>query len=304
MKRFYSVLALLILCGCVTDRGEKPASYANLNHFYLVVDPETANAIATLPLLETMVGRRVDDPDEPGQTYAGTYLYGQQTYAEFFSPRGYDLTVEDPAPVGLFGIAVGGDRVGDLDQVAAAMDSRAIPYDRSLRTFTTRDGEELGRFEKINLKGASDRHNMVWVMQYHAELFALIRETSDDASIQTMSSDSVSREVYNVGRYEPGLQIRDIARLKLAITPSEEQPFIDILGAAGFVITTTPNGFFALGNDVELEFAVVKDGSVGVSEIEFALHRAPCEAKSIPIGSSQLAIGPGAVATWRFDGRD
>ncbi|MEM9840417.1 MAG: DUF5829 family protein [Pseudomonadota bacterium] len=304
MKRLGFVSVLMILCGCVVAPSQKPASYANLNHFYLVVDQETADAIATLPLLETMVGRRVDDPDEPGQTYAGIYLYGQQTYAEFFSPSGFDLTAQTSTPAGLFGIAVGGDRLGDLDRVADVMDGRAIPYDRSMRTFTTRDGEELGRFEKLNLKGATDRQNMIWVMQYHAELFALIRETSDDPSIQGMPSDSVSREVYNVGRYEPDLLIRDTARLKLSITPGEEQPFTDILGAAGFVIKATPSGFIAIGNDIELEFGVVLEGPVGISEIEFALHRSPEEAKSVAIGSSELAIGPGPTATWRFERGD
>jgi hypothetical protein len=285
---------------CSSTPAQQPAPWANLNHFYLVVDEETADAIGTSDALGHFAFRREDDPDEPGRRYAGRYLYGYRTYVEFFDPDRFDLNAEEPARLGLFGIAVGGDRLGDLDRVADVMNERGVAFERSMRTFTTRDGQELPDWEKLALEGAADDENHLWAMQYQPELMAFIREISDSPAIRDAAPDLVSRAIYNEWRHDPDRLLRDVTGLTAVIGATERSAFEAFFGAAGFVIEPTPRGFTALGNDVSFDFEVSDEVPSGITEIAFSLTRSPEEPSVHDIGNSRLTVGPGPTAVWRF----
>lgn len=298
MKQAPLVLTILLAACSFTPR---PAPGANLNHFYLVVDESTAMAISTSDILGRLGSRRSDDPEEPGQDYAGHYLYGYQTYAEFFDPSGFDLSTDKPARIGLFGLAVGGDHLGDLDRVAHALDTKAISYERPVTTFTTRDtGEALPRFESISLEGASDQENYLWAMQYQREFIELIRDISDEPSIKNADPDSAARWMVNEWRYDPDLWLRDIVSITAIIDEETRSRFMPLLEASGFIITQRRSGFTARGNDIQLHFTVSDRAPFGIKNIGFTLTSAPEKPGVHAIGSSKLQLGPGPSAEWVF----
>lgn len=290
----------LVLSACVSLGPERPKSYANLNHFYLVLDPTTAEAVAASEVLVPFAFRRVVDAEKSSTFYAGTYLYGYQTYVEIFDPQGFDLRTDVPARVGLFGIAVGGDRIGDLERVADALEQRGISQHRSMRMMTTRDGQELPHFEKLSRAGAPETENYLWAMQYQPELFSLVRETSDNPATQNADPNTVSRAIYNEWRYAPNFLLRDIVGIEATIDPDEESDFASFLKASGFIVTDTVDGFFARGNDIELRFETSESEASGIRTVRFSLNRIVHDQGTHDLGNSRLVIGPGAEARWEF----
>ena len=293
-------IAALFLFACASTPLVTPERHANFNHFYLVVDEETASAIATSEVLARFASRRVIDADASDTFYAGRYLYGYQTYAEFFDPEGFDLRTDVPARIGLFGIAVGGDEFGDLNRVAATMEEKGIPTERSMRMMTTRDGKEIPHFEKVARAGAPDTENYLWALEYQPELFELIRETSDDPAIQSADPTDVSRWIYNEWRYRANLQMKDLVGIDATIGKDEAGDFASFLEASGFVVDMQKGGFVAKGNEVRLRFQISQTDNSGITALMFSLNQSLERQEIHEIGDSKLSLGPGPEAIWVF----
>ena len=68
-----------------------PTPIAHLNHFYSTVDAETATAIRNSAVLRRFANLEVRTTTGTQSTWTGTYLYGRQTYVEFFGPDDFEI---------------------------------------------------------------------------------------------------------------------------------------------------------------------------------------------------------------------
>jgi hypothetical protein len=274
--------------------GMLPTSGApvHFNHGYVVVDSATYRDIASSPLLQHEFGgfeQRTTHRGD-GTAYSATYIYGRETYFEFFQPG-----AGASGRVGASGIALGVDRSGALREVrtrliALAGDSVRVPY--GLRT-RMRGADTVPWFYATALLPApTDTASVlfVWTMEYHPEF--LRRWYAD---IQPHDS-GVSRAHARAREYRPGRHLRDITGITLALTASEGDRFLAQLAALGYRVW--PDGTARRADGPGIAFTVVPaaDGRAGIVALELALARP----KS---GQRRYAFGQRSVLTFETDWR-
>jgi hypothetical protein len=235
-------------------------------------------------------------------TWTGRYLRGKTTYVEFFAPPDLEIRGK-PAPIGAWGIAVSGDRVGDLkklrDRIEGAghkavdgletrkFGEREVPWFRALTTIT-RHGDS----------GDVDAAVTLWAMEYEPSYFALAEAEKEPAE---GPEDLISRE-----RYQPDLyadrMMKDVTRVELGVTPRDYRRIEPMLAAAGFRLTRSGNHIAADGDEADFEFWLTTPQHAGLRRLDFSLNSSPPGQVQV-LGRSRLTIGPGANASWIFDAR-
>jgi hypothetical protein len=112
MRRVLCAVAhvALMMASPVSSAVQKP-QIAELNHVFATVDPQTAEVIRKSEFLRRFANVEIRTTTGTRSTWTGRYLYGKQTYIEFFAPSDFHIN-DKPAPIGSWGIALSGDAVG------------------------------------------------------------------------------------------------------------------------------------------------------------------------------------------------
>src|SRR5687768_10865888 len=132
------IAALSAYAGPALEPVQPATQIAHLNHVYAVVDPRTAKAISDSKFLRSFANLEVRTTTGTRATWTGRYLLGKTTYVEFFAPPDFNIKGQ-PAPTGAWGIAISGDRKGDLQRLRRRIE------DAGLKAV---DGLETRRFGK------------------------------------------------------------------------------------------------------------------------------------------------------------
>ena len=272
---------------------------AHLNHFYATVDAETAAAIRDSAFLRRFANLEVRTTTGSLSTWNGTYLYGSQTYAEFFGPGDFQVNGR-PAPVGGWGIAVSGDRLGHIAELESRLDSagQKAAVELDTRTFAGRKVPWFTALTAIGEHGDSGGRDDVvtaWAMEYVPSYFELPEASKEPAE---GSHDIVSRERYQSDLYRQRM-MRDVTRVEFNVAPKDYVRIEPLLVAAGFRMSRSGNQAVADGDESDFVFNLTA-GHMGLRKVEFSLN-APAAAHAELIGNSRLSVGPGATAVWVFD---
>lgn len=303
MRRAPAFAAFLLLAACTSLPRASPVppsgQIAHLNHFYTTVDAETAAAIEKSAFLRRFANVEVRTTTGTRSSWTGIYLYGRQTYAEFFGPDGFQIA-DQPAPVGGWGIALSGDRPGHVEQLKSRLESvghKAI-VEVDTRTFGTRKVPWFTALTAVSKHGDSGGRNDViaaWAMEYVQSYFDLAEAAKEVAE---GPNDSISRERYQSDAYRQRM-MRDITRVEFSVAAKDFARLEPLLVAAGFRLEATADGIIADGDETDFLFHTAS-GRMGLRKIAFALN-SPVAANSEIIGRSRLSVGPGATAEWQFD---
>ena len=270
----------------------------HLNHFYATVDVETITAIRESPFVRRFGNLEVRTTKGTQSTWTGTYLYGRQTYVEFFGPADFEISGK-PAPVGGWGIAVSGDRPGHVAALKSRLESvgqkavveldtrtfgkRTVPWFTAL-TALSEHGDSGGRSDVVS----------VWAMEYVPSYFELPEAAKEPAE---HSADVISRERYQSDVYQQRM-MRDVQRVEFDVGAKDYARIKLLLKAAGFRMHQSKNRIDADGQETDFVFHLT--GRMGLRRIEFSLN-APVAPGVHIIGNSRLSVGPGAIAAWVFN---
>lgn len=302
MLRSNSPIALLCICaGAGTADASTPVrQIAHLNHVFATVDAETATAIAKSEYLRRFANLEIRTTRGTQSTWTGRYLYGRETYAEFFGPGDFQIEGR-PAPVGSWGVAVSGDRPGHLHalQSRLAMAGQRAVVEVDTRTFgekkvpwftaltaVTQHGDSGGRSERVT----------AWAMEYVPSYLDLPEVAKEPAE---GPHDIISRERYQSDGYRERL-MRDVTRAEFHLSAKDYARIEPLLSAAGFRMTRSEDRVVADGEQTDFVFHLSSNGRMGLRMVEFSLN-APAAAHVETIGKSRLSVGPGATAVWVFD---
>lgn len=303
MGRAFAVAIFIAIAGCATDRPATTVApapqIAHLNHFFATVDAETAAAIEASPFLRRFANLEVRTTTGTDASWTGRYLYGRQTYAEFFGPGDFQIAGK-PAPPGSWGIAVSGDRCGDsalLRQRIEALGHKAVVAvdtrrfgDRTVPWFTA-----VTALGPHGDSGGLDMPVTAWAMEYVESYFDLPEAAKEAAE---GPDDVVSRERYQSDLYSQRM-MRDVTHVAFDVSAADYARIEPMLRAAGYRLVRTGDTISVDGDEADFTFNLSAAGR-GLRRIDFVLN-APQQRHVERIGRSRLAVGPGATAVWTFD---
>lgn len=302
MRRGIALVCSLLVGACTPAPGPtneaQATQIAHLNHFYATVDAETAAAIRESAFVKHFANLEVRTTKGTLSTWTGTYLYGRQTYVEFFGPGDFQIDGK-PAPVGAWGIALSGDRPGHVAELKSKLElaglkavveldtrtfgERKVPWFTAL-TAVSQHGDSGGRDDVISL----------WAMEYVPSYFELPEAPKEPAE---GAEDAISRERYQSDLYQQRM-MRDVTRVEFSVGAKDFARIEPLLTAAGFKMSRVGDRVAANGQETDLVFHLT--GQMGLRKIEFALN-APSAPSMHNIGRSSLSVGPGATAVWIFN---
>jgi hypothetical protein len=283
----------------VNSPSSEPIAF--LNHFYAVIDAETAAAIVASSLLKEFAALNVlTTTANGGETWTGRYLRGRETYVEFFGPGEILRGDGSPISAGASGIAIGGDVAGLTDKLQVALDARSSNSTRFMRTRRIRD-RDVDWFEVITPYADADEEPdlYIWSMEYQATYF---ETAGPDGRPYAGDSGDISRLRYLSPFYDGKLLMHDIVGAEFAVAREDFDKARPLLEAGGFAVAMSQVAAVAESGGVRLEFRFVEPDRIGLRRIDFALREATPEVRTEIIGTSTLTLGPGSIATWLFDG--
>lgn len=296
--------ALLFAGSCsadkISDARTARAQLAELNHGFAVVDPLTADAIAKSDFLRDFANLQIRTTTGTRATWTGRYLYGKETYVEFFGPGDFSLP-NGPAPIGSWGIALSGDRTGANKALAAAIESggQKAFVEKETRTFGDKVVPWFEALTAISQHGDSGdlaEDVTVWAMEYDPAYFVVPEAGKEPPE---HAADTISRERYQSDAFATRM-MRDVVYLHFDVGPSDLARIEPLLQAAGYRIARSDREVRAYGEESSFLFTVVDTDARRLRQVRFALN-GPAERRVERIGLSTLTVGPGTTATWIFD---
>ena len=156
-----AVIGLVALAGLLDTTGSGPTVF--LNHFYVVVDAETAAAVQASEFVTGEFApfeRRTTQRNDT--SYTGVYWYGRRTYFELFEPGAQ-------GPLGTSGLALGVEERGASAAVKLAW--AAAPGAAAGGPVTRKtEADEVPWFEMTYAPEIPGLR--VWLMEYHRDFLA------------------------------------------------------------------------------------------------------------------------------------
>ena len=299
--RVLAGLVAVALAGCATAPGERrEPQIAEFNHLFATVDPVTAEAIRDSDFLRRFANVEVRTTTGTRDSWTGRYLYGRRTYIEFFAPDDFRIS-DQPAPIGAWGLALSGDRVGFNRQLARRLEAagrksviemdtrkfgdRTVPWFEAL-TAISEHGDSGGRGETVS----------VWAMEYQPSYFELPEVAKEPPE---GPDDLISRERYQSDLFATKM-MRDVVEVHFNVGHADFARIEPLLKAAGYRIRRTSDEVVADGEETDLRFTLTNPAAKGLRQVRFVLN-APVARQVERIGNSSLAVGPDASATWTFE---
>jgi hypothetical protein len=275
-----------------------PGQIAVFNHLMAVVDRPTADAVPHSVLLRRHASLELRTTQAGGAAvWNGRYIYGAQTYLELFGPGDSG----DDSPAGSVGLAIGGDRPGVTDAVAANL-ARAGVAGVTRMTPRTMAGRPVNWFSSVRVRdplGYAGRPVVkAWSVEFQPDYFTALE--GGGASGPAGTPDDVSRRRYLAGKYG-GATMAEVRTVHLALdVQSWRHDIAPLLAAAGFCLQETPRGAHIRGGGAEIRIRFVDPGKARLERVDFALSRPMTTAEREDIGHSTLTVGPGRTARWLF----
>ena len=265
-----------------------------LNHLFVVLDPETyadmaksefvRNEFAPLEQRSTV---RTD------QSYRGTYLYGANTYIEFFqstemAAQGYKLHDS--------GIAFGLEEPGAIVDVETRMSSK-IPGHKT--TVTRRYGDDqLPWFYMLQAKDFPFR---TWVMEYHPSFLAQWNPSTKASANEGIARGVVLdryKSVVGEGPKDPCF--RDITGITLAADKDLSAKLTQLYQLWGMKLRSKGGAISLESSDLVIHLVPETPTARGIQQIDFRLNRPLKDPSPQRFGEKSILTIRGKFGTWTF----
>ena len=292
-----AIFAVPLLGAGVADSHAEALSREMLyfNHFYGVLDTETADAIEKSAYLRRFANFKLrTTTGAGGHTWTGRYLLGRETYLELFGVG--DLPGSD-GRAGAGGMGLSTECARDLPEVKKELHEEGVtdPIEFT-QTRDFGDGEPVPWFDSLFTTDDYDAFG-AWAMEYRPEYFADPRSNTEPPS----HAGDVGRERYLSDDYRNHM-MRDVTGLRIAVTARDLANTVPLLRAGDFTVVKHPNGgIIAHSDDTTIRFDVVPPDKIGLRQVEMSLNRPVGYRHTERIGRSTLVVGPFARAVWTFD---
>ena len=266
-----------------------------LNHFYVVLDSPTYNAIEEDSFLRKHFAvneKRTTTNAE--MSYTGLYFYGINTYFEFF-----DIGNSPKDQVGDSAIAFGVDQPGAIKILREKLGSSFEPNLKSVTRLY--QGRQVPWFFMATSTSLPYEGGLsCWVMEYHPEFLA-------DWNPQPKGTNLGITRKKILRRYSEILPpvdkpyLEDVVGLTVAVDASDQNSLIDLCLQLGYQVERKQNeDVVALnGPDFVLLLIPATQNARGIREIKMRMRNLPEREKEHQLRQSTLQFA-GSSAIWSF----
>jgi hypothetical protein len=290
------VALTLLLGGSNPGRVKNSSPPVFLNHFYIVLDSATYHDIERSPFLRrefAATERRTTVRED--MSYTGLYVYGANTYFEFF-----DVSNSPSPRVGDSGIGFGVDQAGGLQAVGREQAAKiSIGPEPVTRQY---EGRQVPWFYTGGLKDSpSDSGFSVWLMEYHPRFLAAWNPQPDGQN-RGVSRRQILRRYAAVLKDIPARPyFVDVVALTVAIDEPAQKSLVKLCKLLSYGERTNGGTKVLQGPGVELRLIPQAGGARGIREIRMRV-------RGKPMGRAEFRFGPRSVlrfegnglATWSF----
>ena len=290
---FVFVVLLVLLLGCQKNETvSSPRIPIYLNHVWLMIDSSTYASVNRSVFLRKSFAhiRRDSIRAGGGESWNGTYIFGRNTYLEFFNSGqeksdglcGIGFAVEQPG-----GIDTLFQRIGKLGLTSFEKGSRARQTDAGKIpwfTFLASTSHDTGSILSI------------WLMEYTPEY---MRYKYPDIAADKIN---ITRRFYNHSVYRSDLLLNDIIEIELVLNRSDAHKTISELKAYGFQIGRNGEQDTAKGDGIKIIIYPEQDHKRGIYKIKFSLNDRFYKPQDVVFSpASKLVLNRDRTAEWYFN---
>lgn len=264
-----------------------------LNHVYTTLDKSLYQAIISSTFLKDIFSgfREITVHSSHHQSWTGCYLYGKNTYIEFFSID--QLKNIQSLGLGHTAFAFSTDKISELKTLHEAY-LDAFPQKTKLQSYPRLDehNNSVPWFTKLEVLHQDPQSLKLssWVMAYHPEYL----QYRDHLSLS--DNEGVTRELYNKVNYENKL-LRDIKEIFIILDEKSTDQLLKEMNLFNFKITQSNNTYECITTDlIKIHIHVSNIEQPKLAKIIFSLNQSHHATREI-IGSSILIIKEN-IAIW------
>jgi Family of unknown function (DUF5829) len=266
-----------------------------LNHFYVVLDSPTYNAIENDAFLRRhFAANETRTTTNAEMTYTGLYFYGRNTYFEFF-----DIGNSPKDQVGDSAIAFGVDQPGAIRILQKKLGPSLEPNLKSVTRLY--NGEQIPWFLMATSRTLPYESGLsCWVMEYQPE-FLNNWNPQPKGTNRGITRTEILRRYTEVLPQVEEQRLEDVVGLTVAADASDKNSLIDFCLQLGYQIERKQNeDVVALhGSDFILLLIPATESVRGIKEIKMRTRNLPGLEKEHQFGRSTLKFA-GFSAIWSF----
>jgi hypothetical protein len=251
-------------------KGKPPVPKVYLNHFFIIVDQKTYEALKSSAFLRDKFAVFEERTTASGsQTWSGLYFYGKSTYLEFMSPE--SLTGQH---VGDCSIALGVENQSDTDTLMKkTFDKSLLPLERAV-LYRESGGQKVPWFHLVEPKKKTESPWFEsWVMEYHEDFLhawcsdaVKTRNNTRRESILNCYRQRLEKD----GHAQPKL-LEDFIGLTVALPPDDYEQFSKWLAALGYRSVKKNDGLLFSGPEIHIEIRHATSLQKGITEARLLL---------------------------------
>jgi hypothetical protein len=272
-----------------------------LNHFFLLLDSSTYEAIVDSDFIKNEFAHFETRTTvvENNESYTGAYVYGENTYFEFFD----ESKSQGFMPPGLTsGMAFGVDNKGELKIIQQKLKD----YKNGLYALRSREwnGVQIPWFAMTMVYyGNTASDIMTWVMEYHEDFLKKWHPDLVPSSPGIMRKDILKRYAAKITRPDvpKNKLLKDVIQIGLKLSPKDLEMLKGELAVFDYAFARQGNKEICSGPDVKIIIDSIDSGVGKITGIKMSCHSNQHQGKIFKFGEkSRLVIHTDSTATWTF----
>lgn len=296
IKRWFVLLVLsMLLLSCKSaEKSNHHKPFVYLNHVYVTLDSTTYSSICNSDFLKEQFANIQTKTTyaDSNASWTGTYIWGQNTYIEFFD-------IGDVENKGYSGIGYGVEIKNGIDSLYKHFTSLGIKnITQGLRSRQIEDREIpwFYWFGFINEDSTAAFILNTWLMEYNYEYMKYKFPDIDPESI------NISRKLYNHKSYQNNLLLKDIIEIELALNEFDHNKLFKELKNYGYQIEEKGKLIIGNGPDIKIILRSKFEKKSGICRIKFSLTDKQYEQQTVLFGNkSKLILNTDRTAEWYFN---
>lgn len=296
MRLCFMLLCIILLVLPGKSRGEvnsaKPLVY--VNHVYVTLDSATYFAVSNSAFLKDIFSACITKTiaADSGQSWTGTYVWGENTYIEFFNIGEYENK-------GYSGIGFGVEVENGIEHLHKHFtDSGMTNIWKDVR-YRQIDDREVPWFQMFGFLSEDTTLSFItntWAMEYKNEYMISKYPDRDPESLE------ITRKCYNQEEYRNDLLLKDIVELELAVDDPDYSKLLDEFKNYGYQVERNGALTIADGPDIRIILRARSENQAGICRIKFSLTDKRYEPRTeIFSNKSKLILNTDKTAEWYFD---
>ena len=287
--------------GSAVTGDDKPTPKVYLNHFYLIVDSPTYKDIVESDFIKNEFAyfeERTTIVNE-GESYSGAYVYGKNTYFEFFD----ESKSQGFMPTGLTsGMAFGVEKKDEIKIIQKKLKDYKNAY-IALRNREL-DGIQIPWFfMSAVFYGNTAPDIMTWVMEYHEDFLKKWHPDLAPSSPGIMRKDILARYSAKIAKPDRPKDkiLKNVVQINLDLNQKDLEILKGELAVFKFALAHEENKLICSGPDVKFVVTLIDSGKGKISGIKMSTHHRRKKETSYSFGKkSRLTLHPDNTATWKF----